>query len=403
VNKIRQIKVDIVIFGAGVAGLWLLRRLLKQGYSVVLLEADSIGAGQTRYAQGIIHGGTKYALTGKVSDAAQTVAAMPERWRRCLDGEGELDLAQVKVLSDFQYLWSTTSLTSRMAGFFASKLMRSRTQLVSQQDYPALFQNPEFKGQVYQLDEPVLDVASLLYALAEPAREHILKIDAADVTFDCTDTALIKLKLESMGIELTTSKVVLMAGKGNQSLLALLDRDTPSMQLRPLHMVAVRGRALTSVYAHCLGASVNPRITISSHQDSQGQTVWYLGGQLAEEGVERDAASQIKAAQKELMSLFPWLDCSACEWMTLPVERAEVAQMQGHRPDTVYAQENHHVITAWPTKLALSPVLAEQIERLLQEDGLLGAGETDFVNELKDLPHPRYAVLPWQEEGRWSW
>ena len=195
-----------------------------------------------------------------------------------------------------------------------------------------------------------------------------------------------------------------MAGKGNQSLLQQLGRETPAMQLRPLLMVAVRGETLTTVYAHCLGASVNPRITISSHLDSKGQTVWYLGGQLAEEGVGRDAASQIKAAQKELTTLFPWLDCSACEWITLPVERAEVAQTQGHRPDTVFAEDNNHVITAWPTKLALSPVLAEQVESLLEESDIKAdvGTDADFTSILKDLPHPAYAVLPWQEEVRWS-
>ena len=54
-----NLQVDIAIFGGGVAGLWLLNRLRKAGYQAILLEADRLGAGQTRYAQGIIHGGTK--------------------------------------------------------------------------------------------------------------------------------------------------------------------------------------------------------------------------------------------------------------------------------------------------------------------------------------------------------
>ena len=49
---------DIVVFGGGIAGLWLLNRLRDEGYDAILLEADGLGAAQTLASQGIIHGGT---------------------------------------------------------------------------------------------------------------------------------------------------------------------------------------------------------------------------------------------------------------------------------------------------------------------------------------------------------
>ena len=61
---------DIVIFGGGIAGLWLLDRLRIQGYQVILLESSSLGGGQTYASQGIIHGGLKYALGGSIADSA---------------------------------------------------------------------------------------------------------------------------------------------------------------------------------------------------------------------------------------------------------------------------------------------------------------------------------------------
>ncbi|MCW9023534.1 MAG: FAD-dependent oxidoreductase [Gammaproteobacteria bacterium] len=401
-SKIRQINLDVIIFGGGVAGLWLLARLRKKGYSCVLLETDALGAGQTRYAQGIIHGGTKYALTGKVSEAAHTVAAMPSRWRACLSGEGELDLTTVKVLSEFQYMWSTSNLTSRMAGFFASKLMRSRTQQVPQQDYPALFKNPKFKGQVYQLDEPVLDVSTLLQALAQAQMDQILKVEMSELEFDTGDSVK-GVRVHSIATDtiFEARKLILMAGKGNQAILKKLGQHTPTMQLRPLQMVAVRGEALSSIYAHCLGASANPRITITSHTDNKGQVVWYMGGQLAEEGVGRDSEAQVEAAKKELTRLFPWLDCSACEWLCLPVDRAEVKFKDGKRPDNVFAVENNNVITAWPTKLALSPVLADKVEALLEQDNVTPSHD-EISESLGAFEHPQIASLPWQEETRWN-
>ncbi len=392
-----QCDMDVVIFGAGVAGLWLLARLRQQGYEAALIEPHAIGAGQTRYAQGIIHGGTKYALTGKLSAAAEMVAQMPARWRACLQGEGELDLRAVRLSSDHQYLWSTRSPGSRLAGFFASKLMRSRMQVVEPDAYPQLFRHPDFKGQVYALDEPVLDVASLLRALAEPHSDRILKSEVATIASSGSGCEVTLAD----GLTLRAKKAVLAAGKGNRELLEKLGRPAPAMQLRPLLMVAVRG-SLPPIYAHCLGTSPTPRVTITSHPDRQGRIVWYLGGQLAEAGVGRSGAEQIEQARRELAGLFPWLDFSACDWMTLPIERAEPARSDQHLPDDVFASEEQNIITAWPTKLALAPVLADRIIGLLEKDRLEPAAAAICQEQLAARPHPDYAPLPWQEEERWN-
>ena len=163
-----EVSVDVLIIGGGIAGLWALARLQQSGYKTVLLESEALGAGQTRYAQGIIHGGTKYALTGKLTASSEAVADMPSRWRACYEGSGELDLTKAELLSDAHYLWSTTSLTSRISGFFASKVMRARSTEVDKSSLPSIFQHKDFKGQFYRLDEPVFNTLSVVRALAEP-------------------------------------------------------------------------------------------------------------------------------------------------------------------------------------------------------------------------------------------
>lgn len=385
------LRCDVAIFGGGVAGLWLLNRLRQAGYHALLLEADRLGAGQTRYAQGIIHGGTKYALTGKLTGSSEAIVEMPARWRASLEGHGELDLSAVKLMSDHQYMWSTTSLTSRMAGFFASKLMRSRTQALEGDARPALFRDPAFRGQVYRLDEPVLDTASLIKALAAPHQEHIFSADGLQLN----PVAPTRVEL-SNGRVIEAQRLVLCAGAGNEALLQQLGRRTPQMQRRPLQMVMVRGKSLPrDIYAHCLGANALPRITITSHFDKAGSTVWYIGGQPAEEGVGRDRAEQIEAARKELAALFPWVDFSDCEWGTLNIDRAEVKKADGSRPDDVFVEEDHGVLTAWPTKLALAPRLADEVVQLLKNI------EPRGNDEAADWPHPERAPLPWQEEEKW--
>ena len=170
------------------------------------------------------------------------------------------------------------------------------------------------------------------------------------------------------------------------------------MQLRPLQMVMVRGGLPEKLYAHCLGASANPRITITSHEDHNGNIVWYLGGQLAEEGVNRTSQEQILKAKQELQSLMPWLDFSLMQWATLNISRAEPKQKEGKRPDTVYYFEEDNIITTWPTKLALAPRLADEVMSHLEKQNIPASG----IKDMPEFSHASIADLPWQENKNWK-
>lgn len=389
------VSVDVLIVGGGIAGLWTLARLKQAGYKAVLLETDSLGAGQTRFAQGIIHGGTKYALTGKLTASSEAVADMPALWRDCLNGTGQLDLTQATLLSDAHYLWSTSSLTSRVSGFFASKLMRARTNELDQRTRPELFKHADFKGQIYALDEPVFDAMSIIRAIAEPIKESILAIKTDSFKF-AGDKLMVETQ-DNKSYEFSFKKIVLTAGQGNAGLLSELGLQQPEMQLRPLKMVMLRGGLSDMVFAHCLGASVNPRITITSNRDEQGEIIWYLGGQLAEDGIERSDAEQIEQAKKELFELIPWLDQSKCQWATLDINRAEVKKPGTKRPDTFFVEQQDKVITAWPTKMALSPIMADRVLEIITNEKLTRIDDESLPAWLA----PSYASLPWNEESRW--
>ncbi|MCW8982963.1 MAG: FAD-dependent oxidoreductase [Gammaproteobacteria bacterium] len=393
-----QKTVDVIILGGGISGLWTLNRLRQAGYNAILIESNRLGAGQTRYAQGIIHGGTKYALSGQMNAAAQAVSKMPARWRACLEGEGEIDLSEVKILSNHQYLWSTQKVTSRMAGFFASKLMRSRTASLKVADYPDAFKSPKFRGQLYQLDEPVLDTASLVEALAKPYSDYIFHIDSEDLKFNYLGGEEGWL-LQSGEQQIKTGAIVITAGEGAEQILLKMGQTTPSMQRRPLHMVIGRGGGIQHpIFAHCLGASSSPRLTITSHRDGHGEMVWYLGGALSESGVGKSRDEQIETGRREVSELLPWIDFSKTEWSTLVVDRAEVKTSDGSRPENPYVDFNNRVITAWPTKLAFAPLLADQIMAQLKRHSVMPSEGEGAL----DLQYAEQAPLPWQEESRWS-
>jgi len=394
-KKAKQLNVDVVIFGGGVAGLWLLTRLRQAGYQTLLLENKALGVGQTRFSQGIIHGGTKYALTGKLTASSESIFAMPKIWRDCLQGKGEIDLSSAKVLSEHQYMWSTPGLLSRLSGFFASRVVRGRMQALKKENYPAAFQYKKFKGKVYRLDEPVLDAASVIHALAKPNINNIMQINS----ITCFSEKKISVESSDGDVwDISATKTILAAGKGNAELLNQMGQTVPEMQLRPLQMVMLRGGLPDKLYAHCLGASVNPRITITSGEDKQGKVVWYLGGQLAEDGIHRTREEQVNEAKRELKSLMPWLNFDVIEWATLKIERAEPKQKEGQRPATSFYYEDNNIITAWPTKLALAPNLANDVLNELEKQKIKKSG----VTELPDFIHATVADLPWQEEEKWS-
>lgn len=387
-------RTDVIVVGGGVAGLWLLGRLRSAGYGALLLESGRLGEGQTRFAQGIIHGGTKYSLHGALSDSARAVASMPARWRSCLSDGGELDLGAAQILSPHHYLWSTASLTSRMTGFFASHAMRARAEVSRGDGRPEVFRDPRFRGQVYALDEPVVDAGSLVRALAAPRRERTLHVRQPEaVRFEVNDGVRVHLEDREAGsLSLHARWLVCCAGAGNESLLASLGREAPAMQRRPLHMVLARGM-LPPLYAHCLGASANPRLTVTTHRHRSGDTIWYLGGQLAEDGVQRDAKSQIEKARAELAALLPWVDVGGVRWQTLRVDRAEPRQADGGRPSEAFLSSEGPVITAWPVKMALAPLLADRVLGLMTEPGARRDGDT----QLPSWPQPEYAPPPWDE------
>lgn len=388
----QTIETDVVVIGGGIAGLWLFRTLNTLGYRAVLLEQNSLGGGQTIKSQGIVHGGTKYTLTGQLTNAAQAIAGMPQRWRNALAGKGDVsdpDLRSARILSEYHYLWSPGDIGSRMTSFFASKALRGRVDALTKEKFPAIFKHEGFRGKVYQLNEIVLDIATVTQALVQGLEDKTVKVD-------WSEQGNARLKTDSQGnidaIELTDEndekvllkarRYVLAAGEGTEALLNTWGVKEPRMQVRPLQMVMVRHEHPEPIYAHCLGATPLPRITVTSHPDADGKWVWYLGGGIAEDGVKLSADELIAMAKKEMKALLPWVNLDQAEWSTLRVNRAEPKQSRLLRPDAAFCQPVANGIVTWPTKLALAPNLSDEVVRMLEEDNIRpGSDETLAIPE----------------------
>lgn len=400
-----QLRFDVVIIGGGVAGLWLLNRLRNAGYEAILFEQDSLGAGQSIASQGMIHGGVKYTLAGTLSGASEAIADMPDYWRRCLAGNGDVNLSQTQTLSDHFYMWSTDNALSKVTGFLASKTLRGRVEVLRKDQHPALFTHSTFKGKLYRLIDSVMDTSSLLNNLLANQCERVFRINWQQAEFIRTGNSIsLHLKDNKMNnAVIEAGQFIFSAGKSNAGLLQSINAIKPEMQLRPLHQVMVKHPHEYLLYAHCVGADSTPRLTISSHRCLDGSLCWYLGGQLAEQGVTKTPDQLIQQAKIEISTLFPWLDWRQAQWATLAVDRAEARQKNFVRPDNAFmdraycAQGNTHldnVLVAWPTKLTLAPHLGDEalhwMEKLSITPGSYWSDTTALL-----LPTPSVALAPW--------
>jgi len=368
---------DIVVFGGGIAGLWLLNRLRDEGYNAILLEADGLGAAQTLASQGIIHGGLKYALGGSVTDAANTIAALPARWRACFDGTGEIDLSSCEVLSERYYMWSSASYRSKIKAFFGSKSLQGRVQALPRDEFPPFFAEATVEGSLYALPDFAVDTPSLLSVLRARYEASIFKVDPRDIRFTrdasgCAQSVTLRAgtgvgdavrESENNTVSIEAQRMIFCAGKGNQALIDAAGMRKPASQLRPLNMVWVKKAGLGSVFAHCIGEdfSITPKLTVTTHLADDGMPVWYLGGEIAESGVGVPDDELIERAKRLIADLFPWVDLSGAQWGCFAIDRAEAKMADGSRPDGALFIAEDGYIAAWPTKLTLAPALADGV------------------------------------------
>lgn len=388
--------VDCAIIGGGISGLWLLNRLSAAGYNAVLLESRALGSGQTIASQGMIHGGIKYTLDGALTRASESIADMPDLWRACLNGSGEVDLRAARILSDHFYLWSTSDATSRFGSFLASKLVRGRVEKISAEDRPGLFQSEHFHGTLYRLVDMVVDTGSVVSALAANYSDRIYAVDDSQYQWHNNDNG----KSLTIGdVQLQAKTFVFTAGLGNENLLSAVGATSPLTQRRPLHQVMVKHRSQHPFYGHCTAIDKTPKLTVSSHPLTDGSLVWYLGGALAEDGVKQSQEDLIETAKRQIHKLMPWFEFEDPEWATVRIDRAEPRQKGLVRPDGAFAawaegESCRNIIAAWPTKLTLAPNLSTLVINLLKERKITPGSTT---STRLPLPEASISPTPWSE------
>ena len=345
------IEVDVAIVGAGIAGLWIGNLLTARGFTVAICDGEPIGGTQTIASQGIIHAGAKYALRRRAAIADQ-LAPMPERWRACLAGTGEVDLAGVRVLAPHVHLHAARS-GAKARAVLTSFALGGATRVDAS--------TPPFRGgALLRLPDFVIDVPSLVRQLAAPLRHGALtaRIATQGVVPGPEGVAHIVIG----GRQLRATIYVFAAGAGNGAFARRIGAANAATRLRPLRQTCARmRRPPPPVFAHCLAAAVGaaPELTVTSHGD-----VLYIGGGVANAGVDRSDGEQIDIVRALLADHLPALDLAGAEFATFVVERAESARRDGRE---AFVARHRNCLVCWPGKLSLAPRLGDLALRALAD------------------------------------
>lgn len=371
---------DVIIFGSGIAGLFIANRLRQAGYNLILIEKDRLGGVQTLASQGMIHGGQKYVLQGGVTNHASSIAAMPSRWEACFAGTGDIDLTGVKFLSDSQTMFPAGSFWSALTVFGAAKAVQGKTRKLKRSEYPEVLK----RRPVYEMQERVLETKSLVVALARPLEGLIFKGDVQELTADG--------QVSVSGVRMQAKAVIFASGTGNETALKLLGVTEKHTQRRPLRQIMVKTLPYP-LFGHGVEGKPKPRVTVTSHPVGKEEYVWYLGGNVAELGCKMSEEEALRFACKELQDIFPHIDWAQKEWASWSGDRAEPFDASGALPPGPFVQQRGKVFLSWPTKLTFAPALADRIVERLQAGGIVPSAATP----LPPLPEAEKGLYPWEE------
>lgn len=398
---------DIIVFGGGIAGLFLANRLQRAGYNLILIEKDSLGGVQTLASQGMIHGGQKYALEGKVTAHAAAISEMPARWDACFGGWGDVNLSGVKTLSDTQVMFPAGgSLLSGMMVFAAAKAVNGKTQKLKREWFPEVLKNRKksaggfFKNTVYEMQEKVLETKTLIAELAKNLQGRIFKGAVTELLPDG--------QVAVSGLAFQAQVIIFAAGSGNEAALQLLRIREPHSQRRPLRQIMVKPLPY-ALYGHGIIGKPKPRVTITSHAISGGTSqalgdneyIWYLGGNIAEEGAKLSEAEALQFARQEMTEIFPDIDWTTKEWASFTVDRAEPFSAKAQLPAGPHFHQRGRILFAWPTKMTFVPALSDSLFDWLQQNGIQPSPKKDGALLPPLLPLPDIGLYPW-EGAQWQ-
>ncbi|NUM81153.1 FAD-dependent oxidoreductase [bacterium] len=380
-------KFDAVIIGGGIAGLFILDRLIAEGYSVILLEKNSIGNGQTLASQGMVHSGIKYGLDGSNPEISKLLVDVSRRWTEFFSGSARPDLSSSAIHSAKQYLWTKNVLLDKMALKAVPMLMNKGARKLPENDQPAAFKICGYNSDVYEINETVMDVKSVCNYFFQKYFSSIYR-GTADHFQLGDDGSIRSIRCGNLTIE--AGAFLISSGAGNESFGDVFKLQNIA-QRRPLRQFMLRGK-LPLLYGHCVSSQPKPLFSITSHPYSD-ETIWYLGGNVAEPVDGKDSYQTPSEIFKLLLKVFPGVKAMIGGWSTYTIDRAEAKTAEGRLPNEPTLMPHGNLALCWPTKLVYAPVLADKASEFMKK---LEMPSSQKMPQQLPLPKPDLGKYPWE-------
>jgi RNA polymerase sigma factor (sigma-70 family) len=375
-----DIDVDVLIIGGGAMGLFVANDLARRGYSVLVLEIDRLGGGQTCHSHLYIHGGHVYREAALVNGLKvafglfQTwLAAHPEverAWMPSIIAYRNRRLAQQRV--DF---WHSVGLHSSPVSTLPS--------VITGGDIQVAYETPEIaiRGQ------------SLICALSTPIGDAIGRATTTGFSVDSASGRIERVTaVAPKGDEIVfhPRAVIFAAGDGNQALLDAVAAagggraagTSTAQQIRLSHMLAVKGPRdilppLTGVFHVSHALFIVTRLVGS-------EVVWLVSDERGPRvpslsAVPDSAAQWLPGIDQALRELAPTVFTRAdvrrrLSWLCYQAPKAEARTSDGRIPQGPRIEQFgfSNLWVAWPTKLTLAPAASRELVQ--QVGGFVGVG-----------------------------
>lgn len=391
------IRADVLIIGAGIQGLWIANKLKKLGFSVLLITDKDIGNGQTLNSQVYKHKGHFYNNV-KIAQHLQEVEPDWDKFIR----ENNLQPAQQNSFLAFE-----SQHTQKWLKIWDQAKLEYTP--IQQHEIPQFFQQGSLrKGNFYNTGETCLNGKELIEKLVQPVKEHIFQGKITGFRLHDKSVNEIEAVINGRLYYIVAKRIVLTAGRGNQTLLNQITKDNHvlfeqtknTQQLRRCQVLVIKGKKLPPTTILCPGY----KLFIGCRQVNE-ESVWLVTYGV-DDPIKLDSESAIPIdlhrlhnCIQQLKNVIPQIFELDLDWGLYPAVKAESQALgAGHRPNEDFVGNCglENVLTVYPTKLSLAPRAGRKVINQIKKS--LGQDRVLFNPHEFNLPRKEVAIA----DERWQ-